>query len=435
MKSSPALAALLFLLVLPFGLARAEPPRTIDARQLLISAERAVAGTRTAAGADERLRSRTAFWTALDKVDAALRQVRAGLASRDGRFFRGLEQGSAALGELRVVWSRAGSMGPQSEPRVAEGIRILSSSFRLLRGGYGREAVRSRQGGGLTELEKQRFQRIQQAQRRFADSLRPLLDRSRERGDAAMLAELRRMAEEAERIAAAAATLEAYLNALILGDIQRGEWEGNSYYAPATDRSEWLEAGTVVEELYVEQDVGHVFTLDLGSEATGARLDEPVEVGEVEVYEPLASTSVEEVSAVDLDGESDEPDEAEEDEAEDEESLVEEEMEETGIEGSELELYEEAQELALDEETGGTAGPAKTEPGKPAEPAGNSAAKKTDTGEIEEEDLPVEPVPSGPDSGPEVKREIEPEGEESSDPPQRPLRSVKIPRSARISRR
>lgn len=388
MKPSRALAALIFLLVLPFGPARAEPPRTIDARQLLISAERALAGTRTAAGADARLASRKAFWTALGKVDTALRQVRDGLSSRDGRFFRGLEQGSAALGELRVVWSRAGI----AEPRVGEGIRILSSSFRLLRGGYGREAVRTRQGSGLTELEKQRFQRIQQAQRRFAESLRPLVDRSSERGDAAMLAELRRMLEEAERIAAAALTLEAYLNALILGDIQRGEWEGNSHYAQATDRTEWLEAGAVVEELYVEEDVGHVFTIDLGSEASWARLDEPIDPGDVEVYESFPSTSVEEVSAVYLD----EEDEAE-DEPEDEETLAEEEMEETGIEGSELEMYEEAQELALDEETGKTEAEASGKPAKPGD--------KTKPEKIETEDLPVEPIP------------IKPEGEKSSDPP------------------
>ncbi len=292
-----------------------------------------------------------------------------------------------------MVWSRAGI----AEPRVGEGIRILSSSFRLLRGGYGREAVRTRQGSGLTELEKQRFQRIQQAQRRFAESLRPLVDRSSERGDAAMLAELRRMLEEAERIAAAALTLEAYLNALILGDIQRGEWEGNSHYAQATDRTEWLEAGAVVEELYVEEDVGHVFTIDLGSEASWARLDEPIDAGdvagEVEVYESFASTSVEEVSAVDLDEEEEEA----EDEPEDEETLAEEEMEETGIEGSELEMYEEAQELVLDEETGKTAAKAS---GKPAKPAG-----KTEPEKIETEDLPVEPIP------------LKPEGEKSSDPP------------------
>jgi len=267
MKSLPISFALLLLLTA--GAATAADTaavRKADAHQLLRLAESGLADTvRAAEAAQGRLdRARPEqrpLWRAVDKMDAALRRVRAGMLARDESFFLALEEGSAALGELRVVWARTGV----PDPGVSEGLRILSESYQLLRTGYGREAVRHRNGRGLTEAERQRFLRIQQAQQRFADLLKELQEDARRRGDAAMAAELRRMQIDAERIAAAQLTLNAYLNALMIGNSQRGEWTGNSQYAAPADHSDWQEAETVVEELYTEQDIGHVLALDLGT--------------------------------------------------------------------------------------------------------------------------------------------------------------------------
>jgi hypothetical protein len=330
MKSLPmSLVLVLLLASLTAGAAQASASvqaRTVDARQLLGLAEAGLAGSLRAAQASQgRLdRSRPEqrpLWSALDKMDAALRRVRAGIHSGGEGFFRALEDGSVALGELRVVWARTGV----PDAGVSEGIRILSGSYRLLRTGYGREAIRFRQGTGLTEAERQRFLRIQQAQQRFADLLRELQERAQKRGDEAMLAELRRMAEDARRIAAAELTLRAYLNALMIGDAQRGEWTGNNWYASPEDSSEWLEADAMVEELYVEEDVGHVFALDLGNLGNlqapdPAYLEEPTEL-------PESLTSAMEVYEA-----------REVDPLEEEEALLDEEMEETA--DSDLEMYE-----------------------------------------------------------------------------------------------
>ncbi len=344
MKSSWLSLSLCSCLVFGAVQAAYAAPRKADARQLLQLAEKGLSGVVQSAGSSEgRLdRSRAEqrpFWHAMDKMDAALVRVREAMQGREQRFFRAMERGSEALGELRVVWARTGV----SDPGVSQGLRILSGTYELLRSGYGREAVRNRHGAGLTEAERQRFFRIQRAQERFAESLRVLQEKARQRNDAAMLAELQRMADEAYRIAMARISLDAYLNALMIADAQRGEWTGNSQFAPTQDRSEWLEAGSAVEELYTEQDVSQVFIVDLGNlgdvgttgttGTTGAAgdfeeplplsyLDEPTEVPET-----LASAVADFEPARELDP------------FEEEEALAEEEMVETA--DSDLEIYDE----------------------------------------------------------------------------------------------
>ncbi|MFL6198194.1 MAG: hypothetical protein ACJ76J_03370 [Thermoanaerobaculia bacterium] len=319
MKSLPISFALLLLLTA--GASHAAPARKADAHQLLRLAESGLADTVRAAEAaqgrfDRSKPEQRPFWRAVDKMDAVLRRVRAAMLARDESFFGALEDGSAALGELRVVWARTGV----PDPGVSEGLRILSESYQLLRTGYGRESVRHRNGRGLTEAERQRFLRIQQAQQRFADLLKELQEEARRRGDAAMAAELRRMQIDAERIAAAQLTLNAYLNALMIGDSQRGEWTGNSQYAAPADRSDWQEAETVVEELYTEQEIGHVLALDLGTlpdtpaplsathfdEATelpdslANAVEEAVEIDPVEEEEALYGEEMEDAADTDL---------------------------------------------------------------------------------------------------------------------------------------
>lgn len=343
MKSLPISFALLLLLTA--GAAHAADTaavRKADARQLLWLAESGLADTVRAAEAaqgrfDRSRPEQRPFWRAVDKMDAVLRRVRAGMLARDESFFLALEEGSAALGELRVVWARTGV----PDPGVSEGLRILSESYKLLRTGYGREAVRHRNERGLTEAERERFLRIQQAQQRFADLLKQLQEDARRRGDAAMAAELRRMQIDAERIAAAQLTLNAYLNALMIGSSQQGEWTGNSQYAAPSDRSDWQEAETVVEELYTEQDIGHVLALDLGTLP-----DTPAPLS------PLAVTHFDEPTEL-PDSLADAVEEAVELDPEEEEALYEEEMEEaadTDLEEIEAIVEDPEEEEAVAEE-------------------------------------------------------------------------------------
>ncbi|HEX6864954.1 MAG TPA: hypothetical protein VF414_19135 [Thermoanaerobaculia bacterium] len=386
MKPLPISIALLLLFTL--GSAHAvspASPRRTDAHQLLRLAEAGLGDTVRAAEATEERLARSKpeqrpFWSAVDRMTAVLRRVRAGMMARDESFFRALEDGSVVLGELRVVWARTGV----PDPGVNEGIRILSESYQLLRTGYGREAVRHRKGRGLSEAERQRFLRIQEAQRRFADLLRELQEVARKRNDAAMAAELRRMQIDAERIAAAQLTLNAYLNALMLGDSQQGEWTGNSQYAAPGDGSDWQAAETVVEELYTEQEVGHVWALDLGTlPDTGPSVldhfEEPTELPD-----SLADEAAEIDPIVEI---------------EEQEALYEEEMEDEA--DTDLEMIE---EIVAEEEEGAE---------ESEEETGEDAIGEE--GEVVEEVTPVEGEDAEAEKAEKAEGKTEAKGEEKTE--------------------
>jgi hypothetical protein len=279
------IAAALFLL-LAGELALARPGGAQGVRQLVRAVDSALAGMAQAAG-DPKNPKLAPFWSALDAMRFRVSRIEEALARRDGQFFLLVDQGSSDLGALRVAWART---GVKNEP-VAEGLRLASASYRMLRATYGREGIRQRQGGSLSEAERRQFQRLQRAQQRFAADLQRLRDQARRRGDAATVAELDRFHAEAVRIAWAPLDLNSYLNALIATSEMRGEWNADAPYVKKTAPSkEWVRADQTVEDLYVDSDIGQVFLVDLGKPGDEGSPDQeteaPAEVkGEVQVYQ------------------------------------------------------------------------------------------------------------------------------------------------------
>jgi hypothetical protein len=286
-------AALLLLFAGELALARpgAALQRRVNARQLVRTVDLALADVTQAAGQargglDPRDPRSAPFWSALDGMRLRVARIVIALERRDGEFFTLLDQGGSDLGALRVAWARAGV----KNEKASEGLRIASASYRMLRANYGREGVRLRQGGGLSEAEQRHFQRIQRAQRRFAESLRPLREGSRRRGDRVTAAELDRFQAEAERIARARLDLEAYLNSVIASGEIRGEWEADAPYIRQDDPEDFVVANEIVEDLYADSDIGHVFSVDLGDADALSHLDnetvvQPAEPEAVQVYQ------------------------------------------------------------------------------------------------------------------------------------------------------
>ncbi|HSG38675.1 MAG TPA: hypothetical protein VLE27_03460, partial [Thermoanaerobaculia bacterium] len=268
---------ILCVLVLPVSLAYGAPS---NARQLVNTAESALEGVAgaledPATGFRRGDTEDVVFLANLSAMRARLDLIRAALSARDERLFDLLDLGSADLGALRVSWARTGN----GNERIDQGLRIASSSYRMLRANYGREGLRHRQGGGLSEAEKRQFLRLQRSQRRLAESLRTLRDQSRRRGDETTAAEMERLRLEAERIARASLDLAAYLNSLIAVSEVRGEWAANARYVrQTTEPEDYVVANETVEDLYVDSDIGHVFTVDLGSVGGWSYADEETEV-------------------------------------------------------------------------------------------------------------------------------------------------------------
>jgi hypothetical protein len=196
-----------------------------------------------------------AFRQALARWSGRVRDIESALDRRDGAFFLLVDQGSSDLGEVQVDRARTGSRSPA----ISEGLRTAAAAYRTLRSEYGREGVRQRQGGPLSAAEKAQLQRLQGAERQG------LRDQARRRRDAVSAAELERFRAEAARIGKASLDLASYLNALIATSELRGEWSADAVHvrksvpAPAMAAAE-----ETVQDLYVDSDIGQVFTVDLG---------------------------------------------------------------------------------------------------------------------------------------------------------------------------
>lgn len=270
-------AALLFLLLAIPQAGRAEPP-TVTARQLVLTVDGALAGAAQAAQKlDVRNPKYAPFWSALQAMRTRVSRIEGALG--EDEFFLLVDQGSSDLGELRVAWART---GVRNDP-VAGQLRIASTAYRSLRSSFGREGVRLKQGGALNEAERQQLARLQASERRFAESARRLRDQARRRRDAATAAELERFRAESERVAQASADLASYLNALIAASELRGEWQANvSYIRKTAPPAELAAADEVVQDLYVDADIGHVFTADLGK----TQADEGAAPAKVQVLQP-----------------------------------------------------------------------------------------------------------------------------------------------------
>lgn len=276
----------------------------VTARQLVRTVDSALGDLAKTSGLDPKDPKAAPFWSTLNGLRVRVLMIESALARRDGEFFTLLDQGSTDLGALRVAWARAGANNPQA----VQNLRIASVSYRTLRANYGREGIRLRQGGGLSEAEQRQLQRLQRAQRRFAESLRVLREQARQRNDRVTVAELDRFHSEAERIVLAPATLESYLNSLIASSEVRGEWEANAAYLKQDASPEdFVVANEMVEDLYVESDIGHVFTADLGdADGDSGFLDQEVVVSQdaqveaeaVQIYELGDDTVAEEEAPV-----------------------------------------------------------------------------------------------------------------------------------------
>ncbi len=297
-----AITAVLFVL---FTSDLALAQQQVTARQLVRTVDSALGDLAKVAsdpkgGLDPKDPTAAPFWSTLNGLRIRVLMIESALSRRDGELFTLLDQGSTDLGALRVAWARAGA----SNVQATRNLRIASTSYRMLRANFGREGARLRRGGHLSEAEQRQLQRLQNAQRRFAESLRVLREQARRQNDAVTVAELDRFRGEAERIVLAPANLESYLNSLIASSEVRGEWEANApYLKQETAPEDFVVANEMVEDLYVESDIGHVFTADLGDAGGGLDfLDEEVAVQEDAQFEAEA-VQIYELGEDSLDGE------------------------------------------------------------------------------------------------------------------------------------
>jgi hypothetical protein len=256
------------------GLGQLTPTAAGNAWQLLAASRAALADLegRLAQPRSPEARAVAPLRDAAARFAAQLASVESRLRARDPGAFADLETGSQLLGELRTFWSQSGSRRSEIEADV----RTLSASYRRLRSVYGREGLRFQQGGPLSAPERQQLEQLRQTTLIFTARLQTLRQHAVQQGDRRRVAEIDRYLAESDRIAQSEPDLSSYLNTVMADDEMAGEWKAQGEDLRQLDPQGWGDADEAVGQLYVESDIGHVFSLDLGKTPDGwAFLDEP----------------------------------------------------------------------------------------------------------------------------------------------------------------
>lgn len=294
------------------------------------------------------------FLTSLRSMSLTIDQLGKGLTDREARFHVALSQANEDCAQLIITWPRCGV----TNEKVKEGISALAESLDELRDHYGKEALRRKKGGPLSEKERAHAAAIESRAKRMAAELTAFQRQVEEKEDKAFAAELQRLVKELKQLERARDTLDGYLWALVWLDTFEGEWAAYSYYVAPQWRGAWktvsgkfqqdFEAWDVVytefEEVVVVEEWSYLNTeVEIETD-----VEVEIELAEVEEYELMAE-AYEEVTVDEYYEEVEEDlyeEEVDEMELEDEDEMDEDEMDE-----GEDEMDED--EVDVDDDEGG----------------------------------------------------------------------------------
>lgn len=332
--------AVLLLIALPSAHAEKKQPAPAgkqDAAELLATARKALAYTTKAArGAGEKLSptnpSAKPFLLALKNVGKALDEAQAGLAAKDPKFFKALDDARAGVAEMDATWDLTGA----DNKDVVAGAKMLGGAVIALQSNYSPLVARRAKGGELTAAEKAKFAKIKAQQAELNKRLSALA--AKYKSDRALNAGIRNIRHDAERIAKAPNTVNAYIDSLGLLSTVVGLVRGYSYYVPVSARSAWTTIETLpstwsyaaytTDYAYdwsaVSTDVAVYDAATLSvTDAEVSQQESYLEEGEfdlsdqeeAEVAEDSADISDEEISSDDLESEQEDVEDAADDES------------------------------------------------------------------------------------------------------------------------
>jgi hypothetical protein len=307
-----------------------EPQQKVDAPGLLADLRRALAFTAKSAQAvpEEKLAPKTVaakpFWTELTRAEAAAEAMAKGLKAKDAKAFHGIGKLGELLAGLRTTWRKTGV----ADKHVKEGVEAASNSLATLRRHYGKEALRRKKGGALSEKEQKTLAGLKAAQAKTAAMWVDLQKKAAAAGHARVAADLGRLVIESADLAKAEATVEGLLEALADMDRIEGEWAAYAYFVPQDLEVVWTETLKATEVVYAAADVAYVEIVDAVVVEDWAYLEVDVEVDadidydvtitdeEVEAaddfLDEVDDTTAEEFDAELGEEEADQPDEPEE---------------------------------------------------------------------------------------------------------------------------
>ena len=217
---------------------QAKPTGKQTASQLLADAKKALAYTVKAARAGGKELSADnpdakPFLLSLQKISKALDSAEQALAAKDPEFFKAIGHAQSGVSQMQVAWDLTKS----NNANVIKGGTALGGAVTALHSDYGPMAERKARGGGLTDTEKENFEKIKSGQSAFRKQLSHLFAQNKK--DPALEMGLRKLAKRSLEIEKAPNTVAGYAGAMDLLSSISGLLHGYTYYAPPSERKSW----------------------------------------------------------------------------------------------------------------------------------------------------------------------------------------------------
>jgi hypothetical protein len=216
---------------------RTSTEKKADAKTLVHDAKKALAEMIKEARADKALDSKIPknkpFWKSTQSLAKSLKTAESGLAAKNNDFFKGVEDARQAEAQMKVDWQLTDS----KNQKVISSGKTLGHALAALRTGFSKEAARKSKGGQLTAEEKAQFAKIKAQQNDLLAKIKTLQAKASK--DNALEKGLNEIESQANKIKNSPDSLDAYLAALYLLDLQTGLIRGYQYYVDKDWRDDY----------------------------------------------------------------------------------------------------------------------------------------------------------------------------------------------------
>ena len=210
-----------------------------NAEALLNDASKALAAmikeARADSGLDPDIARNKPFWKSTQLIARNLKTAKTGFAATNNDFFKGIAEARRAQEQMKIDWQLTNS----KNKHVIENGKKLGDAIALLRTNYSKEAVRKKESGELTAIEKAEFKQLKAQQTDLLAKISKL-EKSAQK-DNALEKGLREIRKQAERAVTEPVTVDAYIATLYSLDVQAGLIRGYEYYVDKPWRAAYLE--------------------------------------------------------------------------------------------------------------------------------------------------------------------------------------------------
>lgn len=243
-----ALAVLAFCLCLPLAAQETgsdageatTADTTVETRADSLSASELIAGAQKGVGAiikaareskDPKLEPDKAdakpFWQAVKRANESLDKAERGLYLKDETFHGALGDAASAIAEAEVTLEMTGS----EVAEVQEALTQTEAAVALLVKGYGKESARLKQGGELTEAERDQLEKLKDDQAKLQRKLAEL--EGKVGANSYLIDGVQRAQRESQKISNVNYTTSGFVDAMVTINILRGwMWGWHWWWGP-----------------------------------------------------------------------------------------------------------------------------------------------------------------------------------------------------------